>query len=691
MNKKIKTQKNSLNNFFNPKSIAVIGASSDEEKLGYGILKNILDYNYKGKIFPVNLKGGKILGLKVYNSVLEIKSRIDLAIIVIPAKAVNYVLEECGKGKIKNVIVISAGFKEVGGDGVILEKEMMKVAEKYNIKIVGPNCLGILNSENNLNASFANGMVKKGSIGFISQSGALCSAMLDWANLNEVGFSRFVSLGNKVNISEIEMLDFFKNDKKTKAVLAYLENINKGIEFMKAAAELAKIKPLIFLKPGKSKASQKAMASHTGALANEEMAIKTAFRQTGVVRVDNLEELFNSAKFLSRYDCLKNNRVAIITNAGGPGVICADDLEKNNLKLASLSKNTINIFKKNLPPTAAINNPVDVIGDAKADRYKIVLKTLLSDKNVDGIIFILTPQRITEIKKTANDLINLSKEKSKPILASFVGGRSVEKVLRELNKSPLAIYNYPSQSASVLGKFWQSKQSQKTASDYLKMIKKDTITKNKKTLKSNPDFIKSLDILKSYKIPTVKSLLAENSDEAVKAARKIKYPVAMKIFSSRISHKTEVEGVKINIKNDFEVKEYYDKIYKKLGDKLEGIIIQPMISGVEIILGVKRDENFGHLIMFGLGGIYAEAINDVSFRLAPINKSEALRMIKEIKSFKILNGYRSLPKMNIDSIAEALVSLSNLISKHEEIKELDINPLIITEKECFAVDVRIEI
>ncbi len=695
MNKKIKIEKrkNSLDNFFNPKSIAIIGASSDREKLGYGILKNIMDYNYKGKVFPVNLKSRKILGLKVYNSVLDIKDKIDLAIIVIPAKAVNCVLEKCGKAKIKNVIIISAGFKEIGNDGVVMENEMKKIAEKYKIKIIGPNCLGILDSVNNLNASFANGMVKKGSIGFISQSGALCSAMLDWASLNEVGFSRFISLGNKANITEIEMLEFFKNDKKTKAVLAYLENITDGKKFMKVAAELVKIKPLIILKPGKSKASQKAMASHTGALASGEEIIKIAFRQAGIVRIDNIEELFNSAKFLSRYGCLKNNRIAIITNAGGPGVICADDLKKNNLKLASLNKKTITIFKKNLPPTAAVNNPIDVIGDAKADRYKIVLETLLSDKNVDGIIFILTPQRVTEVEKTANDLIALSKEKSKPILVSFIGGCSVEKVLQKLSKSSLAIYNYPSQSAFVLGKSWQSQQFQKTAWDYLRMIKKNAATKNKdkKTLKNNPDFIESLNILKSYKIPIAESLLVNSSDEATEAARKIKYPVAMKIFSSEISHKTEVRGVKINIKNDAEVEKYFKESYKELGSKLEGMIIQPMIKGTEIILGAKKDGNFGHLIMFGLGGIYTEIIKDISFRLAPIDKNEALKMIREIKSFRILNGYRNLPKINIDSIANSLVGLSNLISAHPEIKELDLNPLIATEKECFAVDVRIEI
>jgi len=693
MNKKNKFEvsKNSLNNFFNPKSIAIIGASSNEEKLGHSILKNILDYKYKGKVFPVNLKGGKVLGLKVYRNVLDIKNKVDLAIIVIPAKAVNSVLERCGKAKIKNVIIISAGFKEIGGVGIVLEKEMKKIAEKYNIKIIGPNCLGILDSINNLNASFANGMVKKGSIGFISQSGAICTAMLDWADLNNIGFSKFISLGNKSVVTEIEMLEYFKNDRKTETVLAYLENITDGKKFMKVAAELIKIKPLIILKPGKSKASQKAMQSHTGALASGEEIIKIAFCQAGIVRVNNLQELFNITKFLSRNNYLNGNKIAIVTNAGGPGVICVDEIEDNNLKLASLEKKTINILKKNLPEETIVNNPVDLIGDAKANRYEIATKTLLLDKNVDGVISILTPQTVTEISKTAEVLLKLSKKSKKPLLTSFIGGVSIEAEAKKLNRSQLAFYNYPSQAVFSLSKFWQSQQSKKVALNYLEIIKKEIIIKNKKILKNNPNFIEALNILKSFKIPVVKSLTATNCDEAIKLARKIKYPVALKIFSNKISHKTEVGGVKINVKNDSEVKEYFKQVNKKLGNKLEGIIIQPMIKGVELILGIKKDDNFGHLLMFGLGGIYTEIIKDISFRLTPINKTEALKMIKEIKSFEILNGHRNLPKMDINAVADSLVGLSNLVSVYPEIKELDINPLIVKEKGCAVVDVRIEI
>jgi len=682
-----------LNNFFNPRSIAVIGASSNKKKLGYGMLRNILDHGYRGKVYPVNLKYNKVQGIKAYSSVLDIGQKIDLAIIVIPARAVNFVLTECGKAKIKNVIIISAGFREIGKEGNVLEQEMREIAKKYEINILGPNCLGILDSTSNLNASFAEGMVQKGSIGFISQSGAICTGMLDWANLNNVGFSRFVSMGNKAMISEIEMLEFFKTDKKTKVVLAYLESIERGREFMKVAAELAKIKPLFIIKPGTSKASCEAMKSHTGALANKEEAVKVAFSQAGIIRVNNLEELFNVAKLLSRYDSLDSDKIAIITNAGGPGVISTDEVEENGLKMAVFKKETTNLLKSGLPSTANIHNPVDVIGDAKADRYEVAIKALLADKNVSGIISILTPQKTTEISATADVLIKSSKKSSKPVLTSFVGGVSIENEIKILNKSSLACYNYPSQAAFSLGKLWQYKKAKKNAINYLKMLnsKGGNLIDGKKMFDGNLDFVQSLNILKSYKISIIRSLLAKNSSQAIKLAKEIGYPVALKISSSKISHKTEVGGVKINVNSDLEVKEYFNQASKKLGAKLDGIIIQPMVKGAEIILGVKKDENFGHLIMFGLGGIFTEITKDISFRFAPIDRKEALKMIREIKSFKILDGYRNLPKANLDSIADALVGLSNLISEHKEIKELDINPLIVTEKECFAVDVRIEI
>lgn len=686
---------NKLEKFFNPRSVAVIGASSDKNKIGYGILKNLIEGRYKGKIYPVNLKAKKILGIKAYPSVLDIKEKIDLAIVVIPAQFVNSALKDCGKKEIKNAIVISAGFKEVGKEGAKLEKEMEAIAKGFNMQIIGPNCLGLADSTSNLNASFASGMVLKGSLGFISQSGAICSAMLDWANLNNVGFSRFISIGNKTVISETELIEYFKNDDKTTAVLAYLESIKDGEKFMKAVAELTEKKPLIIIKPGTSKASQKAMQSHTGALAGADAAVRVALSQVGATRVQNMEELFNMAKFLSRYPGLKNNRIAVVTNAGGPGVLATDEIEARGLTLASLSKKTNEFLRNNLPLEANVHNPVDVLGDAKEDRFKIALQVLIEDKNVDGIVFILTPQRGTEIQKTAKVLMEVSKNVAKPIVVSFIGGDLVEREVEKLKKSPLATYDHLSGAIFSLGKIWECEKNKEEAKEYLnsyRMNVQKNKTENKKVtvLKQNPDFMEALNLLKEYDIPTVKSELARNVGEAIRATNSIGYPVAMKIFSRKISHKTEVEGVKISIKSDLEVKEYFDKIKEKLGNDLEGMIVQPMVKGREIILGVKRDDNFGSMLMFGLGGVYTEVIKDVAFRFAPIDMNEALEMMQEIKSFKTLIGYREFPRMDIDAIARTLVGLSNLVADHPEIKELDINPLIVQKDSegCKAVDVR---
>ncbi|MDD3006389.1 MAG: acetate--CoA ligase family protein [Candidatus Pacebacteria bacterium] len=688
---------NKLEKFFSPKSVAVIGASTDKDKIGYGILKNIIEGKYKGKIYPVNLKAKKILGLKSYPSVSDIKEKVDLAIIVIPAPFVNVALRQCGEMEIKHVVIISAGFKEVGKEGAKLEAEMQAIAREFDIAVIGPNCLGLADSINNLNASFANGMTRKGTLGFISQSGAICSAMLDWANVSGVGFSRFISFGNKVSVGEAELLEYFKDDKETTAVLAYLESFKDGEKFMKAAAELAKTKPLIIIKPGTSKASQKAMQSHTGALAGADEATRVVFSQTGATRVNDMQELFGVANFLSRYEGIKNNRIAIITNAGGPGVLASDEIESYGLQLAKLSKKTSEFLKANLPAEANIHNPVDVLGDAKADRFRIALDVLLDDKNVDGIVFILTPQRGTEIAKTAKVLTDAAKRTDKPIVASFIGGELINDTAEKLKKSPVAAYDHLSAAICALGKIWECEKNKTEAKEYLTSCHVSAIknhsNKEVVALKQNPDFIEALKLLEEYGIDSARSEIAKNKDEAVQIAKEIGYPVAIKIFSRKISHKTEVEGVKIDICSDLEVSEYFDRIKGKLGGDFEGIIIQPMVDGREIILGVKGDENFGHLLMFGLGGIYTEVVKDVAFRFAPIDREEAMEMMQEIKSFKILTGYRQFPKMDIEALADTLVGLSNLVVNHPEIKELDINPLMVQKEGqgCKAVDVRIMI
>lgn len=686
---------NKLEKFFAPRAVAVIGASAKRDKIGYGILKNLIDGGYKGKLYPVNLKAKRILGLPCFPSVQMIPGNVDLAVIVIPAPLVNAALCECGEKGIRHAIVISAGFKETGPAGSKLEKELVTIAAKFGMQVIGPNCLGLADSVNHLNASFANGMVGKGKLGFISQSGAICSAMLDWANANGVGFSRFVSVGNKAMVGEAELLDYLREDEQTTAVLAYLESIKDGEKFLRAAAELAKKKPLLIIKPGVSGAAQKAMQSHTGALAGADAATRVAFSQTGATRIGDMEELFEAANFLSRYDGLKNNRIAIVTNAGGPGVLATDEIEARGLTLAKLGAQTQSRLKALLPAEANVHNPVDVLGDAKEDRFQIALEALGADKNVDAIVFILTPQRGTPIEKTARVLLAAARATDKPVVVSFIGGALMEETVKKLKAGPLPTFDHLSGAIRALGKAWECERNKLEAKEYLGSCRMSACQKGEEAreekLPSSPDFLAAMRLLSAYGIPTVRSEVARSGAEAVRIAQAIGYPVAMKIFSGKISHKTEVEGVRIGIRNDLEVKEYFDRMKKKLGRDLEGMVVQPMVKGREIILGVKRDENFGPMLMFGLGGVYTEVVKDVAFRFAPLDQAEALEMMQETKSFRTLTGYREFPKTDVEAVAAALVGLSELAVRHPEIKELDINPLIVRQEGegCQAVDVRI--
>lgn len=676
-----------LEKFFKPRSVAVIGASTDKKKIGYEILDNILKVGFRGKVYPINLKSKKILGLNSYASVADVPGVVDLAIVVIPAVFVNAALEECGKKGIKNAIVISAGFKETGKIGKKMENEMKAIAKKFDMQILGPNCLGLADSFGRLNASFANTMTEKGTLAFISQSGAIISSVLDWAKLNKVGLSKFVSLGNKAVISEVSFFDYLKNDDSVSAVFAYLEDIEDGEAFIKSAAELVKKKPLIVLKPGKSVSSQKAMQSHTGALSGNERGIELAFRESGVIRVDNMLQLFDLVKFFSRYKKLSGGRIAILTNAGGPGVIATDEIESSGLHMASLSSVTRKKLSEILPQGANINNPIDVLGDAKEERYEDVLKILAEDKKVDGVLVILTPQAGTEVEKTAKVISSFSAKFSKPIAVNFAGGLAVSKGKDIINKSLAASFEDLSEAIFAFGKAFEYESCQKRAANTLKKI---SVQRNENIPSFGKlDFMESLHLIRDYGVNTVQTLVAFSPEEAVAVAERVGYPLAMKIFSDSISHKTEVAGVKIGIKDRVEVEAYFNEIKSKLGSDLKGMIIQPMVSGQEIILGVKRDENFGHMIMFGLGGIYAEILKDVSFKLAPVSREDAMEMIGSIKSFRILDGYRSLPRIDIGKLADAIVNISRLVIDHPEIKELDINPIIADEKGYSAVDIRI--
>lgn len=689
-----------LKNLFYPKSIAVIGASKDPAKLGNVILKNIISCGYKGKAYPVNLQEKKILGLKCYKNVLDIDPKIDLAVIVIPSKFVPKVIEECGRKEIKNVIVISAGFGEIGEKGLELSKEVEKIADKYSINILGPNCLGILNSDNGLNCSFAQDMINKGNIAFVSQSGAICTAMLDWAKNKNLGFSKFVSLGNKLEINENDLLEYLDKDKQTQIILFYLEDIKQGEKFVRLANKIIKNKPIVLLKAGKSSEAQKAISSHTGSLASSDKLIEAAAKKSGITRVSSLEELFLLSLCLAGQPLPLANKIVIITNAGGPGVITTDHVSQSGLSLSKFQNKTVDLLKKELPAEANTKNPIDLVGDALEDRYKKALEICLKDKNVDSLIILLTPQKITPVEKIAQLLVNFNKKSKKPLISVFMGGKRVSRAKKNLNKNLVPDFNYPEQAVDVLEKMWQIGKGQKVViprAEYKTSPKAEEIIKEAKD--NNYKFLpfkKAEDILKLYGFKVARSGLVKNKRQAVKIASELGYPVVLKIASQKIVHKSDAGGVEVNLKNSQEVKEAYDKILKKTKVKSwrddEGILVQPMSkAGQEIILGMKRDENFGPLIMVGLGGIFVEVLGDVSWRLAPLNKKLAKEMLKELKAFSLLAGVRGRKKFDIESLAQTIVLLSNLSLAHPEIKELDINPLFLFKKSYKIVDLRFKI
>lgn len=675
-----------LEKFFIPKSIAIIGASPNKKKLGYGLVENLIKAGFRGKIYPVNLTAKRILRLKVFSNVLNIKNRIDLAIIAIPAPLVPMALKECGQKKIKNVIIISAGFKEIGTKGLELENQLKKTAKRYKIKILGPNCLGILSSDDKLNASFAKGMIKKGKIAFVSQSGAICTSLLDWANAHQIGFSKFISLGNKTVLTEIDFLNYFKNDKNTKVILAYLEDVAKPREFLQIASKIAQIKPIFVLKPGSSKKAQEAISSHTGAMAQEEKIIKAAFKQAGIVQLNNLQQLFGLTKFYNYYDGLKGPNIAIVTNAGGPSVITVDDAEISGLVVKSLSQKTQENLRKTLPPSANVKNPIDVIGDADAKRYEVALNNVAVDPNINAIIVILTPQTTTEVKKTAEIIIKIAKKKS--VLVSFIGGQTIDYGKKLLTKKGIPFFDFPNQAVNVLANVWQAELAKLKAINFSKIDKQIKISPYLVKKTKQIDFLTAAKTLKKYQLPVIKTIEVTSASDAQKQAHLIGLPVVLKINSERIIHKTEMGAVITKLITDHEIKKAFIKLKAKIRQN-EKIVMQPQPGGIELILGFKRDVEFGPIFIFGLGGIYTEILKDVAFRINPLNKTEVLSMIKETKVYKLLTGYRNYIKADINYLVDLIYKIVKLANEKPDIMEFEINPLIINNNSAKIVDVRI--
>lgn len=692
-----------LEKFFSPDSIAVIGASRKPGKLGFQILQNILSNQYSGKIYPVNPKVDEILGLKCYPDVSSIPDVPDLAVIVVPARFVGSIVEECGKKGTRAAVVISAGFKESGSEGMKREQEVVEISKKYGCRLIGPNCLGIIDTYSELNVSFAPLMPAKGNIAFISQSGALISAVLDWSKKEKIGFSKIISMGNMADVSESELIEACAADERTKVILFYVEGVKDGKEFISRVSKITTTKPVIAIKAGLTGSGSKAVSSHTGGLAGIAEAYSAAFEKTGVLQVSSMEEIFDLALVFAYQPIMKGNRIAIITNAGGPAVIAIDAVEKQLLKVASLSEETINVLKNNLPPAANIHNPVDVLGDATEHSYKIALDTVMKDEAVDGIVVIVTPQTITRPLETAQAVVENANRYRKTIVASFIGGVSVEKAVDFLRQNRIPNYEFPERAVRALKGMVDYT---KTLSRQERFEKKFDVDKQKAAevidsvkkqgIKNLTDF-QARKIFEIYGIKGPERFLAEDVNSAVSAAEKIGYPVVAKIVSPDILHKTESGGVRINITNSVEMRKAFDEImssvktYSKTA-RIEGIEIQKMVKGVqELIIGVKKDVQFGHLIMFGLGGIFVEVLKDITFGIVPVSQQEAFNMITKIKSYKLLTGFRKLPEADIPAIVDTILKVSKLCEDFPEINQLDINPLIVKSRNngIVMVDARI--
>jgi len=697
-------------NLFLPKSIAVIGASNNSKKIGYQVLKNIIDGGYSGKIYPINIdpKDKSILGLKRYSSILEIKQKIDMAVFVIPANFVPEVLEQCGQRKTKTAVIISAGFRESGENGIEREREIVNVARKFKIRILGPNCLGFIDSSKKINATFAQAMPISGNVALVSQSGAICTAIIDWARKNNIGFSKIFSIGNKADINELDLIELLSKDKNTKVIATYLESIEEKLgkkTTREILYECAKRKPIIILKAGTSIKGMTASSSHTGAITGSNESIDALFKQCGIIKAESLEDLYDLAELFSSSNILDGNKIAVVTNAGGPGVMITDAIEKTTLEMANLKNATIEKFKKQLPPNSNVNNPIDVIGDADAKRYKKALDIIENDKNVNVIFTLLAPQSSTEIEKTANIIIDRIKKSKKTIIPVFMGGKRVSAGTNIFEKNKTVIFEYPERAVKAAEQSYlynEFKKNPKPEYSTKKLINARGLRNVELILhaqeKSNQKLIvgKTADnIIRSYGLPTLESKDAKNIKQVEEFSKRIGFPIVMKINSPDIIHKSDVGGVIVNINNSAEAKKAFLSISRNAKKncpkaQLDGVTLYKMFNeGTDFYIGAKRDPILGPVISFGLGGIYVEILHDISFRLAPLSSSDIEKMIGETKSSKIIFGARGKKPLDKKIITDTLIRVSNIMMNHPQIIELDINPIRVAEKTGAILDCRI--
>lgn len=685
--------------FDNINSIAIIGASKDPKKLGYSIVKNLIDFGFKGIVYPINLNGDEILGIKAYKNLLDITSKIDLVVIAIPADKVSFELEKCVEKSVPLVIIISAGFKEIGAEGLIMEEKLKSIVKGTSTKIIGPNCLGIMNFKNKINVTFAKNIPTFSPISFITQSGALGTAFLDWISENNLGIDKFVSIGNKVDLDENTFLEDMKDQK---LIVCYLEDIKDGKKLMEIGYKNNKTRPVLILSPGKTDQSKKAISSHTGSLAGSHDVISAGLKQSGYIEVNNIGELFNKIKLFTWSSLPKDEKVAIITNAGGPAVIATDLLIERGMNLAEISDSAREKLSNILPKSISIHNPLDVIGDALADRYLESMKILLQEDSVSSLLVILTPQIMTEIEKTAK-YIGEMKSFNKPIVAAFIGGKLVDKGIALLAKEEIPAYHFPETAIESLSSLvWYSNyvrgenENIYNENVYYKdnhSYVTDLYLKAKKSGLSS--FVPSLseDIAKKYGILTPLSYTSENEEILKENAYKIGYPVALKISSPNLMHKSDIGGIVLNIQDENKLVEEYKKLEEVIqkNDIRDGLIeVQQFINTqAYFFIGAKRDANFGTVIVFGYGGIYTEIIKDISRRITPLNDNQIRDMIYETKISNILKGIRGGGPFDENKIIKTIRSVISIMDDYSFISSIDINPLIIHDNDFLALDVKI--
>ncbi|MGA7550156.1 MAG: bifunctional acetate--CoA ligase family protein/GNAT family N-acetyltransferase [Candidatus Sulfotelmatobacter sp.] len=701
-------QKYSLDAMFSPASVAVIGATSRAGTVGRTVLENLLRDTFRGKVFAVNAKHEEVLGRKAYKSIRDVPQPVDLAVIATPAATVTQIIAECVEARARSAVVISAGFKERGAEGAALEQQIKEQLQRSSLRLIGPNCLGIMNPSIGLNATFAKDPPLAGNVAFLSQSGALLSAILDWSHREQVGFSTVVSTGSMLDVGWGDLIYYFGDDPHTKSILLYMESVGDARSFLSAAREVALTKPIIVIKAGCSEAASRAAASHTGALTGSDEVLDAAFRRSGVLRVHNIADLFYMAEVLGRQPRPKGPRLTILTNAGGPGVLATDSLVANGGELAELSPESLHRLNEFLPAHWSHNNPIDVLGDADPERYAHALEIASQDPNSDGLLVILAPQGMTDPLHIAERLKPYAKEYGKPVLASWMGGNSIAEGEAALNSAGIPTFLFPDTAARAFTYMWRYTYNLRGLYETPALTENseldDASRKQVEQIINNArnrgrvllTELESKQLLSLYGIPTVETRVASTEDEAAKIASDLGFPVVLKVFSETITHKTDVGGVKLNLQGEAAVRSAYRAIEssaaEKAGlDQFSGVTVQPMVKldGYELILGSSVDQQFGPVVLFGSGGQLVEVYRDRALALPPLNTTLAQRMMEQTKIFTALKGVRGRKPVDMPALEHLLVRFSQLVLEQRCIAEIDINPLLASPERLLALDARI--